>query len=134
VKWITPDQNDGRTIFVFGANLAGRHGAGAAKEAARSWGAQRGVGNGRQGQAYAIPTKDARLYVLPIPQIAKLVAQFKGYAKQHPELHFLVTEIGCGLAGYTAEEIAPLFGSCPSNCELPETFQQVLRECDARPR
>jgi hypothetical protein len=128
MKWITPDQNDGRTIFVFGSNLAGRHGAGAAKEAARHWGALPGIGTGRQGQAYAIPTKDARLYTLPIPQIKKFVSQFRGYAYEHPELSFLVTEVGCGLAGYTAEEIAPLFEGFPPNCVLPDAFNEILEE------
>ena len=113
MKWYTPDMNDGQTIFVFGSNMAGRHGAGA----------ERGVGNGRQGQSYGIPTKDQQLRVLPLDKIKKFVGQFKGYAQQHPELHFLVTEVGCGLAGYAVYEIAPLFTDCPANCVMPDTWK-----------
>jgi len=122
MKWYTPEMNDGLTIFVFGSNLAGRHGAGAAKDALRFWGADYGVGNGRQGQAYGIPTKDQHLHTLPLGEIRKFVSQFKGYAKTHPELRFLVTEVGCGLAGYTIYQIAPMFWECPDNCVLPDDF------------
>lgn len=125
MKWYTPDMNDGETIFVFGSNLAGRHGAGAAKDAVRFWGAKRGVGNGAQGQAYGIPTKDQRLHTLSLSKIEKFVGEFKGYARQHPELRFLVTEVGCGLAGYTIYEMAPLFKDCPVNCVLPESFTRL---------
>jgi hypothetical protein len=123
--WYTPDMNDGETVFVFGSNLAGRHGAGAAKDAARFWGAKLGVGFGRQGQAYGIPTKDQRLYTLRLSEIEWFVSEFKEYARQHPELRFLVTEVGCGLAGYTVYEIAPLFKDCPVNCVLPQEFMRL---------
>lgn len=76
----------------------------------------------------AIPTKDANLRALPLAQIKKFVSQFQGYAQQHPELRFLVTEIGCGLAGYLVYEMAPLFERCPANCELPDEFVRVLKE------
>ena len=111
------------TIFVFGSNLAGRHGKGAALAARQQYGAVYGVGVGRTGNAYAIPTKDARLRVLPIATIAQHVGDFLTYASQHPELTFLVTRVGCGLAGYTDDQIAPLFAGAPDNCQMPDEWQ-----------
>ena len=107
-------------IFVFGSNLAGIHGAGAALYARKHYGAELGVGVGRTGRAYAIPTKDAKLKTLPVNRIRKDVDTFLAYAQAHPELTFLVTAIGTGLAGYSASVIMPLFKGAPKNCELPE--------------
>jgi len=107
------------TIFVFGSNLAGRHGKGAALFASQKYLAERGVGVGRTGLAYAIPTKDRGLNVLSLNQIHEHVKVFLRYAALHPNLHFIVSRIGCGLAGYTDEQIAPMFRECPENCELP---------------
>lgn len=109
-------------VFVFGSNLAGKHGAGSAKEAARFYGAERGVGQGRTGNAYAIPTKDEKLKTLSLQTIEDYVQRFITYAKQHPELTFNIVAIGCGLAGYRPEEIAPMFRDVPSNCNLPKEF------------
>lgn len=106
-------------IFTFGSNTAGRHGKGAALTARTMYGAEYGVGAGRTGNAYAIPTKGATLLPLPLFKIAEHVDQFIAYAREHPELEFLVTRVGCGLAGYTDEQIAPMFAMAPSNCELP---------------
>ena len=106
-------------IFVFGSNLAGRHGLGAAQEARIHHGAVYGQGVGRQGESYAIPTKDAGLRPLRLAQIREHVRDFINYALDHPELEFQVTRIGCGLAGYTDEQIAPFFRDAPDNCELP---------------
>lgn len=106
-------------IFVFGSNLAGRHGRGAASDAAVYWSAKHGTGRGRTGQAYAIATKDAHMRALPLAHIALDIHQFLSYAEDHPELDFQVTRIGCGLAGYTDKEIAPLFRGATSNCHLP---------------
>lgn len=111
-------------IFVFGSNLAGRHGKGAALEARRKHGAKYGQGSGPQGNAWAIPTKDAQLRTLPLPVIATFVRQFIADARNHPELEFQVTRIGCGLAGYTDAEIAPLFAEAPVNCHLPEGWRK----------
>lgn len=111
------------TIFVFGSNHAGRHGAGAARHARQYFGAVYGIGEGRTGNAYAIPTKDKRLKVRPLSLIDESVQRFIGYAKTHPELQFTVTRIGCGLAGYTDREIAPMFAKAPDNCELPEGWR-----------
>lgn len=108
------------TIFVFGSNLAGRHGAGAALTARNNYGAVYGVGSGRTGNAYAIPTKNAQLRTLPLMTIAQHIVVFLGYARQHPDLDFLVTRIGCGLAGYTDAQIAPFFQTAPQNCRLPD--------------
>lgn len=113
----------GQPIFVFGSNLAGRHGKGAALAARLQHGAVYGVFQGPTGNAYAIPTKDEHLNPLPLPIIAYYVGGFVGYAHQHPELRFLVTRVGCGLAGYTDEQIAPFFNACPDNCELPEGWR-----------
>jgi hypothetical protein len=96
-------------IFVFGSNLAGRHGAGAAKYAKEHYGAEYGVGAGPTGQAYAIPTKDFRIYTLPIYTIEYYISRFIQYAYDHPDDEFLLTPIGCGLAGYKQEQIRPLF-------------------------
>lgn len=107
-------------IFVFGSNLAGRHGKGAALAALRDHGAVRGRGFGPQGNSYAIPTKDTRLISLPLERIRNYVREFLAYARQHPELTFQVTRVGCGLAGYTDEQIGPMFVGASNNCKLPE--------------
>lgn len=110
-------------IFVFGSNLAGRHGKGAALTAKQDFGAKYGVGIGRTGDAYAIPTKGYYLERLSLIDIRKHVDNFIDYAHKHPELEFYVTRIGCGLAGYTDKDIAPMFKDCPSNCKLPKEWK-----------
>jgi hypothetical protein len=110
------------TIFVFGSNLAGRHGKGAALYARQHHGAIYGQGIGLQGTSYAIPTKDARLRTLPLSQISTYVEEFKIFASSRPDLIFQVTPIGCGLAGYTPAQIAPMFQDAPANCILPDCF------------
>lgn len=115
-------------IFVFGSNLSGRHGKGAAKTA-RTWGAIYGQAEGKQGQTYGIPTVDHAIKnPLSIDEIQKRVQTFENYARQHPELKFLVTEIGCGLAGHTVREIGPLFQNCSKlhNVYLPESFWKTF--------
>lgn len=114
-------------IFVFGSNLAGRHGKGAALEARKKHGAVYGVGHGRTGNSYAIPTKDEALNVLPIYEINYYVEDFIKYASGHPHLKFNITRIGCGLAGYSDKEIAPLFTSAPRNCILHPIWEEILR-------
>jgi len=106
------------SIFVFGSNLAGRHGKGAALTARQLHSAQYGVGKGRTGNSYAIPTKDANLRTLPIEEIQEYISEFIVYAKENPDLHFYVTRIGCGLAGYTETQIKPMFEGAPANCEF----------------
>lgn len=96
-------------IFVFGSNLQGMHGGGAARVAYRNFGAIMGKGVGLQGQSYAIPTMQGG-----VETIRPYVDEFIAFAKEHPELTFLVTRIGCGIAGFTDEEIAPLFAEAQS--------------------
>lgn len=118
-----PELNDGGHIFVFGSNEAGRHGAGAAKTAFDHWGAIYGQGEGRQGCSYGIPTKDGDLNTLPISTITEAVERFGIYALENPDLTFLVTKIGCGLAGYPEQQIKPLFKGVPENCILPPNWK-----------
>ncbi len=115
------------TIFVFGSNLSGRHGKGAALHARTHYGAVYGKGVGLQGRSYAIPTKDHALRPMPLAQIDHYVRQFIEFATTHPELVFAVTRVGCGLAGYSDKQMAPLFGGAPQNCQLPEEWQSLLR-------
>ena len=109
-------------IFVFGSNLAGRHGAGAALFARQYHGAIYGKGVGIQGNSYALPTKDEHLRSLPLEEIKTYVDQFLSYAEYHSELEFIVTRVGCGLAGYTDDDIRPMFDAAPNNCHLPEEW------------
>ena len=116
-------------IFVFGSDLAGRHGKSAGALAALAFhGAIMGQGVGLQGRSYAIPTKDHRLVPLPLTVITGHVVTFIAYAQAHQELSFEVTRIGCGLAGYTDHEIAPLFADAPANCRLPSGWRGYERE------
>lgn len=110
-------------IFVFGSNLAGRHGKGAALCAKNRHGAIYGVGEGRQGNSYAIPTKDKNLKTLSLDKIEDHVKTFIEYAKNNPELTFEVTRVGCGLAGYTDSDIKPMFKDNPDNCHLPDWWR-----------
>jgi hypothetical protein len=95
-------------IFVFGSNKAGRHGRGAAYYAAKYYGAKYGVGEGRTGNAYAIPTKDENFNPIPLDGIRKSLRKFIKYAVSNPDLVFMLTPIGTGLAGYRIAEIASL--------------------------
>lgn len=110
-------------IFVFGSNLAGMHAGGAARLAWQRFGAVWGQDVGLQGQSYAIPTMQGG-----VETIRPYVEEFVEFAKRHPQLRFLVTEIGCGIAGFTPREIAPLFepARVVENICLPERFWQVL--------
>ena len=122
-RWINSlEQNE---IFVFGSNLQGMHGGGAARVALEQFGAVWGEGTGLQGQSYAIPTMHGGVDV-----IAPYVNDFIAFAKEHPELKFLVTEIGCGIAGFRASEMAPLFKEAleVENVYLPERFVEVLEK------
>lgn len=113
-------------IFCFGSNLAGRHGAGAALWARKHRGAIYGQGVGLQGQSYAIPTKDENIKTLPLERIKLYVEDFLNFARENPLLVFEVCRIGCGLAGYKPEDIAPMFIGHPDNVILNEDFWNVL--------
>ena len=110
-------------VFVFGSNLAGLHSGGAARLAYKSFGAEWGQGVGLQGQSYAIPTMHGGVDV-----IKPYVDEFISFAKLHSELIFLVTKIGCGIAGFKDEEIAPLFAAAidVENIILPKSFVCVI--------
>lgn len=122
---ITPSQvnilADGE-IFVFGSNFQGRHMGGAARVAQEKYGAVWGIGEGLQGQSYAIPTMEG------LENLAQAVQRFTSFAKQHQELKFFVTAIGCGIAGYQPEEIAPMFldAAYLPNVYLPLSFWKII--------
>lgn len=111
-------------IFVFGSDLAGYHGGGAALTALKKFGAIWGQGVGLQGQSYGIPTMQGG-----VETIKPYVDEFINFAISHTKLTFLVTRIGCGIAGFKDEEIAPLFAKALDieNIVLPETFDTILR-------
>lgn len=117
-------------IFVFGSNELGKHGKGAAKFALELCGAKYGIGYGLQGQSFAIPTKSTPYKTLSISKIKNYVKDFIAFAATHPEMTFLVSKIGCGLAGFDVKEIAPLFKSAISirNIHLPAEFWDILVE------
>ena len=116
-----------RPVFVFGSNLAGHHGKGAALEALHRRGAILGRSAGLQGNSYAIPTKDEIRHRLPLDKIAEGIDGFLDYTRTHPWLLFDVTPIGCGPAGYKPDDIAPMFQNAPHNVTLPDAFEDVLR-------
>lgn len=110
-------------IFVFGSNLAGAHGGGAARMAYRRFGAVWGIGVGLTGRTYAIPTMQGG-----VDTIKSYVDQFIAFAREHRQLTFLVTRIGCGIAGFSDRDIAPLFAQAieVENIILPKEFVACL--------
>jgi len=123
----TPDQITrlgAGEIFVFGSNLQGAHGGGAARAAVLHFGAVMGRGVGLQGQSYAIPTMHGG-----VDAIKPYVDEFIAYARQHSELTFLVTRIGCGIAGFRVGEMAPLFKEAidMENVILPKDFVAAIQ-------
>ncbi len=122
-EWIT--QLESNEVFVFGSNLAGCHAGGAARVACQRFGAVWGQGVGLQGQSYAIPTMQGG-----VETIAPYVDEFIEFAKSHPDMTFLVTPIGCGIAGFTPGELAPLFVRAVDveNVLLPKSFVDVLQQ------
>lgn len=110
-------------IFVFGSNLAGAHGGGAARIAYQKFGAVWGQGVGLHGRTYAIPTMHGG-----VDAISPYVDDFVAFASEHKEYNFLVTKIGCGIAGFTFEEIAPLFTKALEldNVTLPREFVEII--------
>jgi hypothetical protein len=128
----TPDRitelHDGQ-IFCYGANRAGRHGAGAAKLALQKFGAQYGK-VGLVGQSYGLCTKDENIRTLPLHEIKAEIKEFMQIAENNPQWDFLMTEIGCGLANYSASDIAPLFCNFnrPINVFFPKSFEDYWAE------
>ena len=107
-------------IFVFGSNLQGHHDGGAAKQALDQFGAIYGKGVGRQGKCYAIPTMGGLI------EMHQYIIDFKEYAVLRPDLTFLLTPIGTGIAGYSPEQIAPMFKNTPNNVVIPQEFKELL--------
>jgi hypothetical protein len=121
---ITLPDDGKKNVFVFGSNLNGYHGAGAARFARVHYRAQMGEKFGHTGDAFAIPTMDRTFTPLPLEKIAEYVKRF--IAEVKPDHVYYVTPIGCGIAGFTAAEIAPLFAGAPSNVILPDEFTAIL--------
>lgn len=117
----------GDAVFVFGSNLAGVHGAGAARAALDKFNAEYGVGIGRTGSAYAIPTKDTRIETMRLEDIDLHVDRFLRYATANPDTAFFVTRVGCGLAGYSDKDIAPMFRGAPDNCDMPDAWREWVK-------
>jgi len=119
-------------IFVFGSNELGIHGGGAARVALDKYGAEWKKGVGPQGRSYAIPTCSKPTgqpdHEISFEKVSQYVADFIQYAKDTPEEEFQVTKIGCGLAGWTNEQIAPLFTIAPENCQFDTEWQPFLGE------
>ncbi len=109
-------------IFVFGSNKSGMHGGGAAHFAFEQFGAEWGVGEGLTGRCYALPTMEG------IESFRQAVSTFIECAKQHQDLIFLVTAVGCGIAGYTPKEVAPMFKDAVDvpNVYLPKSFWNII--------
>lgn len=114
-------------VLVFGSNLNGWHGGGAARHAVDQWGAVMSQPIGIQGNAYAIPTMDRDMQTMPIDEIRPFVREFLVHARANPMRSFLVTAIGCGIAGHSASDIAPLFEGGPENVFISEKLIAALR-------
>ena len=115
-----------KAVFVFGSNEAGVHGAGAALHAYKNYGARYGKSYGHFGDSFAIPTKDELIETMPLDRIHEYVRGFLAYARGHRKIKFQVTAIGCGLAGYKHEDIAPMFKNAPKNCMFDEAWRPIL--------
>jgi hypothetical protein len=113
-------------IFVFGSNLRGAHGAGAARVASRQHGAVYGKGVGHYGNSYALPTKDFNIRTLSLAEVKRHIDDFITYAAAHPDLEFQVTRVGCGLAGFKDKIIAPMFVDAPANCLFDTEWRSYL--------
>jgi hypothetical protein len=110
-------------VFVFDSNLSGYHGGGAARAAHQLYGAEWGVAEGATGRSYAIPTVQHGIAgPLTVSEIAGAVERFVAHAQRNPESKFLVTRVGCGLAGHRDFDIAPMFSDAPLNCSLPDAW------------
>lgn len=111
-------------IFVFGSNLSGIHGAGAALYAHKNYGAEWGVGRGRTGNSYALPTKGVNICNIPFEQVQGYIQEFCDHARENPSETFLLTPVGCGLAGFDKKDVWAAFKEfgLPSNVVLTSTW------------
>lgn len=115
-----------KMVFVFGSNEAGIHGGGAARDAYKNHGARFGKSYGHYGDSFAIPTKDEYLTTMPLERIDQYVQGFLAYARGHHTLRFKVTQIGCGLAGLSPKDIAPMFKEFSPNCYFDSAWEPYL--------
>lgn len=115
-------------IFVFGSNMIGNHGGGAARQAKEQFGAEEGIGEGLSGKTYAFPTLERDMNKRGIKGLERSRDRFFATAKALPEKEFLMTPVGIGIANYSVEEIAPLFRNAPNNIVLPEEFKEYLNK------
>jgi hypothetical protein len=110
-------------VFVFGSNLGGRHMAGAAFQAKHQFGAEDGIGEGLTGQCYAFPTLDANLQKRTDEQLGWSVKEFYRVARENPSRQFLLTKVGCGIAGYDEGYMRSLFADHPTNVVPPDDWK-----------
>jgi hypothetical protein len=115
-------------VWVFGSNEKGIHGAGAARVAHQQFGAKYGVGIGVTGNSYAIPTKDHNIRTLPLSTINEYVKTFIWWATNNPDTEYYLSAVGCGLAGYIDEDIAPMFYPALDNVSYPEQWVPFLKD------
>ena len=115
-----------RKIFTYGSNKSGIHGAGAALRAKRYYGAVQGIGEGLQGDSYGIATKDENIQTLSLEEVSKNISTFLAFAYANSDLLFMVTQIGCGLANFKVEQIAPQFALAPENCVFDIEWKPFL--------
>ena len=115
-----------KTVFVFGSNLKGYHGAGAALLATQKYGAAPGMGAGWSGNSYAVPTKCKNLHALPLDDIQMYAECFCIFSNKLPHMEYFVTAVGTGFAGYKHEQIAPMFRSANPLCSFPEEWYEFL--------
>jgi hypothetical protein len=113
-------------IFVFGSNLSGIHGAGAAKEAYDNYGAIMGKGEGLMFSSYAIPTKGKNITFMALVEVVPHIKNFLTFAKRNPEMKFWMTSVGCGLAGFSVSQIASYFENATTNINFPDTWKEYL--------
>ena len=115
-------------IFVFGSNQAGYHAGGAAHAAATQYGAEWGVGEGPKGRSYALPTMNKELQRRDLDAVEDSVELFIMHARSRPDENFFVTRIGCGIAGFRDDQIAPMFVGAPDNCSFAEAWRRWLED------
>jgi len=115
------------SIFVFGSNLSGIHGAGAARAARLHYGAQLGVGEGLTGRSYALPTVGYHIKPITFDEVQNHVLNFNVFARSRPDLTFQVTQVGCGLGGFSKQVIAPMFEMSPDNCWFDSQWKNFMR-------
>ena len=119
--------NSHSIIWVFGSNMKGYHGAGAALIAKQKFGAPDGLFMGQCSRSYAIATEDSNLKPLQMKAIVPQIEKFVEHTINNPGFNFFVTRVGCGYAGYTDDQIGPLFAKCGGNCSLAEQWRQYRK-------